>query len=169
MAPFAGSTGTEGRVICMSMTWDGTSERVFAMKLASGGEDWIEVKALGHGLPRESAWNVEARLGGSHYKLGDAFPTKATAQGCALLLAMRLLPVERRDALHAALDEVPGAWWWKITPGDDAGAERRSIISSRLAESQEAAERSGRAAGAGWFLSVYGPGGTVHSCGVVPR
>ncbi len=168
-ARFAGSTRTEGTVICVSMTWDGTSERVFAMKLATEGEDWIEVKALGHDLPRDSDWIVEARLGGSHYKLGDAFPTKVAAQGCALLLAMRLLPVERRDALHAALDDVPGAWWWKITPGDDPSAERRSIISSRLSESQEAAERSGRAAGTGWFLSVYGPGGSVHRCGLVPR
>ena len=152
----------------VSMTWNGTSERVFAMELASGGEDWIEVKALGHGLPARSAWSVEARLGGSHYRLGDAFRTKESAQGCALLLAMRLLPVERRGALHAALNDVPGAWWWKITPADDPSAERRSIISSRLAESQEAAERSGRAAGMGWFLSVYGPGGSVHRCGLVP-
>ena len=82
-------------MICVSVTWDGTNERVFAMKLASGGEDWIEVKALGHHLPPESAWSVEARLGGSHYKLDQG-----DAQGCALLLAMRLLPVERRGALH---------------------------------------------------------------------
>jgi hypothetical protein len=169
-APFPGSMGTrEGAVICVSMTWDETNERAYAMKLASGGGDWIEVKALGHGPLRGSAWSVEACLGGSHYKLGDAFPTKEVAQGCALLLAMRLLPVDRRSALHAALNDVPGAWWWKITPGEDAGSDLRSIVSSRLAESQEAAERSGRAAGSGWFLSVYGPGGSVHSCGLVPR
>jgi len=77
----SGSTASEGTVICVSVTWDGTNERVFAMKLASGGEDWIEVKVLGHHLPPESAWSVEARLGGSHYKLSDAFPTKATRRG----------------------------------------------------------------------------------------
>lgn len=169
VASFAGVARNGRKAICVSMTWNGTSERVLAMKLASGGEDWIEVKALGHDLPPRSAWSVEARLGGSHYRLGDAFATKEAAQGCALLLAMRLLPVERRGALHSALNDLPGAWWWKITPGDDPIAERRSIISSRLADSQEAAERSGRAAGTGWFLSVYGPGGSVHRCGLVPR
>jgi len=151
------------------MTWDGKDERASIMELASGGGEWIQVKALGHGPLRGSEWSVEARLGGSHYKLGDAFPSQEAAQGCALLLAMRLLPVDRRDALHGALDDVPGAWWWKITPGDDASSERRSIISSRLAESQEAAERSGRAAGAGWWLRVFGPGGSVRSCGLIPR
>jgi len=111
---------------------------------------------------------VDACLGGMYVRIGDAFPTQGTAQADALLLAMRLLPVERRNALHAALDAVPGVWWW-VTPGDDAASERRSITSSRPAESQEAAERSERAAGPGWWLSVYGPGGTVRSCGLVPR
>jgi len=151
------------------MTWDGTDERASTMKLLGGGEEWIQVKARGRDPLRGSAWSVEARLRGSHHRLGDAFATKEAAQGCALLLAMRLLPADRRDALHSALDDVPGAWWWKITPGDDASSERRSIISSRLAESEEAAERSGRAAGAGWWLSVYGPRGWVRSCGLIPR
>jgi len=151
------------------MTWDGTDERASAMRLSSGGEEWIEVKALGHGPLRGSTWSVEARLRGSHYKLGDAFPSKEAAQGSALLLAMRLLPADRRRALHAALDKVPGAWWWKIAPGNDASSECRSITSSRLAESEEAAERGGRAAGAGWWLTVYGPGGSVRRCGIVFR
>lgn len=151
------------------MAWEERNERALVMNLASGGQDWIEVKALGHAPLRQSGWSVDACLGGSHYKLGDAFPSRETAQGCALLLAMRLLPVARRGVLHTALDDVPGAWWWTITPGDDASSEHRSIISSRLAESQEAAERSGRAAGAGWWLKVYGPGGSVRSCGLVPR
>jgi hypothetical protein len=139
------------------------------MSLASEGREWIQVKALGHGPPRTSGWTVEACLHGSHYKLGDAFQSQEAAQGSALLLAMRLLPVERRGALHAALDDVPGAWWWKITPGEEAGAELRSIVSSRLADSMETAERSGRAAGSGWWLEVYGPGGSVRSCGRIPR
>jgi len=41
--------------------------------------------------------------------------------------------------------------------------------SGSLAESQEAAERGGRAAGTRWFLSVYGPGGSVHRRGLVLR
>jgi len=69
-------------------------------------------------------------LSGSHYKLGDAFPRQEIAQGCELLVATRLLPVDRRGVLHAALVDVQGAWWWMITPDDDAGSERRSIIST---------------------------------------
>ena len=48
--------------------------------------------------------------------------------------------------------------------------QRRASLDHQqpLAESQEAAERSGRAAGTGWFLSVYGPGRSVHRCGLVP-
>jgi hypothetical protein len=68
-------------------------------------------------------WKVDARLNGSHYKVGDVFPTKEAAQGCALLLAMRQLPTGR-DALHAQLDAVRGAWWWNITLLDYANAER---------------------------------------------
>jgi len=153
----------------MPLVWTEKNERTLLMNLTAGGEEWVEVKALGQGPLPESGWTVEARLGGSHYKLGDAFPSQGIAQGCALLLAMRMLPVDRRSVLHAALDDVPGAWWWKITPGEDASSERRSIISTRIAESQEAAERSGRAAGAGWWLNVYGPGGTLRTCGLVPR
>jgi hypothetical protein len=63
---------------------------------------------------------------------------------------------------------VPGAWWWKITPLDDASADHRSIFSSRVMDSPEAAERSGRAAGAGWWLYVYGPG-CVRAFGQLPR
>ncbi|HVO17723.1 MAG TPA: hypothetical protein VMU15_00610 [Anaeromyxobacter sp.] len=159
----------KGTVNGMPLVWKERSERSLAMNLAPGGEEWVEVKALGHGPLRDAGWGVEACLGGTHYRLGDAFPRREIAQGCALLLAMRLLPVDRREVLHAALDEVPGAWWWKITPGDDADSQRRSIISTRIAESQEAAERSGRAAGAGWWLNVYGPGGSLRTCGLVPR
>lgn len=152
----------------MVTTWKSRGERSLVMELAGGGADWIEVMAHGTGpLPR-SGWSVQARLGGSHYKLADVFLGQEIAQGCALLLAMRLLPIDRREALHAALDDVPGAWWWRIRRDRDASAEH-SIISSRLAESEEAAERTGRAAGGGWWLTVYGPGGSVRECGLVVR
>lgn len=149
------------------MTWIRKGERALVMELASGGTDWIEARAYGTGLLPQSSWGVQARLCGSHYKLADLFPSHQVAQGCALLLAMRLLPVHRRGALHAALNEVPGAWWWKIAR-DREPAEEHSIISSRLAESVEAAERTGRAAGGGWWLTVFGPGGSVRECGLVP-
>lgn len=153
----------------MSMTWESRNDRALVMSLSSGANEWIEVRALGHGPLGAEGWGVDARLGDRHVKFADAFSSRETAQGCALLLAMRLLSIERRDALHEALDGVPGAWWWKITPADDAPSELRSIISTRSADSQEAAERSGRAAGSGWRLNVYGPGGSVRNCGLIPR
>lgn len=147
------------------MRWESQDARTWVMQLAAGGADWVEVKRFD--TAAGTSWRVDARLNGAHYKIGDAFATKEVAQGCALLLAMRQLPT-RRDALHAQLDVVPGAWWWKITPLDDASAEHRSIFSSRTADSPEAAERSGRAAGAGWWLYVYGPG-CVRALGHLPR
>lgn len=147
------------------MSWQQQDERTWVMQLAERGPDWIEVKRTGSGA--DSSWRVDACLDGAHRKLGDAFATKESAQGSALLLAMRLLPT-RRDALHAQLDTVPGAWWWKITPFDDASAEHRSIFSTRVTDSEEAAERSGRAAGAGWWLYVYGPG-CARALGQLPR
>ncbi len=149
------------------MRWVGRGERALVMELVSGGADWIEARACGTGSSSPSGWGVQARLGGSHYKLPDVFPSQEIAQGSALLLAMRLLPVHRRDALRAALSEVPGAWWWKITRRHDAG-EEHSIVGSRLAGSVEAAEQAGRAAGRGWWLTVFGPGGSVRECGLVP-
>jgi hypothetical protein len=147
------------------MSWRQHGERTWTMELASGAADWIEVKVSDQRGP--AAWHVDACLNGSHYRMGDAFQTKEAAQGCALLLAMRQVP-GNRDALQAQLDVLPGAWWWKILPGDDESAERRSIFSSRVSESEEEAERSGRAAGAGWYLYVYGPG-LVRRFGQLPR
>ena len=148
-----------------AMGWQQQDERTSTMELSPGGADWIEVRRNDSGvLP---TWRVDGRLGGSHYKMSDPFTTKEAAQGCALLLAMRRLPASR-SVLEAQLDLVPGAWWWKIMPLDDASAEPRSIVSSRVTDSLEAAERSGRAAGAGWWLWVYGPG-SVRACGRVPR
>ncbi len=147
------------------MCWEQQGERTWVMQLAEDGAEWVEVKRFDVGAA--PTWRVDARLNGSHYKIGDAFPTKEVAQGSALLLAMRQLPT-RRDALHAQLDAVPGAWWWKITPLDDASAENRSIYSSRIADSPESAERSGRVAGPGWWLYVYGPG-CVRAFGQLPR
>jgi hypothetical protein len=147
------------------MCWEQQGERTWMMQLEEGGAEWIEVKRFDGGA--EPTWRVDARLNGSHYKIGDAFSTKEAAQGCALLLAMRQLPT-RRDALHAQLDALPGAWWWKITPPDDESAERRSIFSSRVTDSAESAERKGRAAGRGWWLYVYGPG-FARACGQLPR
>lgn len=147
------------------MCWERQGERTWTMELAEDGAEWVEVKRL------EAAagpiWRVDARLNGSHYKIADAFATKETAQGCALLLAMRQLPA-RRDALHAQIDVIPGAWWWKITPTDDASAERRSIFSSRVEDSEASAERSGRAVGRGWCLYVYGPG-SARAFGLLPK
>jgi hypothetical protein len=147
-----------------AMSWASDGERAYTMELAAGGVEWLRVNGSG---AAGASWRVDTRLAGAHYKLADAFPTKEAAQGAALLLAMRLAP-SRRDALHAALDAVPGAWWWKIVPVDDASAEERSIFSSRIAESAASAERSGRAAGAGWWLYVYGAG-SVRAMGRVPR
>jgi hypothetical protein len=148
------------------MTWQGRGERALVMELAGGGAEWIEVRAYGKDPAPPVGWGVQARLGGIHYKLGDVFQSQAAAQGCALLLAMRLLPLQHQDALRAALDGVDGAWWWKITRDRGASGEH-SVTSSRVAESQEAAERTGRAAGSGWWLTVHGPGGSVRECGLV--
>jgi hypothetical protein len=148
-----------------AMRWQQHGERAWVMELADGAEAWIEVKSRDEGAG--PTWRVDARLNGNHYRMSDAFPTKQAAQGCALLLAMRQLPASR-DALHAQLDTVPGAWWWKILPVDDDSAENRSIFSSRVTDSPEAAERSGRAAGGGWWLYVYGPG-CVRAFGQLPR
>src|SRR5512138_1025663 len=137
------------------MGWRQQGERSWMMELLPGEADWIEVRL--NDTRSRPTWRVDARLGGSHYNMSDLFATKQEAQGCALLLAMRLLPA-RRSALQAQLDLVPGAWWWKILPLDDASAEHRSIFSTRVLDSEAAAERSGRAAGAGWWLYVYGPG-----------
>jgi hypothetical protein len=148
-----------------AMHWQQDGKRAWVMELADGGGDWIEVKSTD-----ESAgptWRVDARLNGNHYRMSDAFPTMQAAQGCALLLAMRQVPASR-ESLHAQLDVVPGAWWWKIVPVDDGSAEHRSIFSSRITDSLEAAERSGRAAGGGWWLYVYGPG-CVRAFGLLPR
>lgn len=145
--------------------WQQQGERTWTLHLAEGGTDWVEVKRSASGV--EPTWRVDTCLEGSHYKIADAFATKEAAQGCALLLAMRKLPA-LRGALHARLDAVPGAWWWKIRPLDDEEAEHRSILSSRVSDSPEAAERSGRAAGAGWWLYVYGPG-SVRALGQLPR
>jgi len=150
---------------CFTMSWRQKDERTCQMQLVERGTDWIEVKRSGSGA--DSSWRVDAFLNGAHRKMGDAFATMESAQGSALLLAMRQLPTHR-DALHAQLDALPGAWWWKITPSDDAAAEPRSIFSSRVMDSAEAAERSGRAAGRGWWLYVYGPG-CVRALGHLPR
>jgi hypothetical protein len=148
-----------------AMGWQQQDERTSTMELSPGGADWIEVRRNDSGeLP---TWRVDGRLGGSHYKMSDPFSTKEAAQGCALLLAMRRLPASRA-ALEAQLDLVPGAWWWKIVPVDDASVEGRSIFSSRVVDSEQAAERSGRAAGAGWWLYVHGPG-CVRAHGRVAR
>src|SRR5512142_3142728 len=130
-------------------------ERSWMMQLSQGGADWLEVKRTDAGA--RATWRIDGRLRGSHYELGEPFATKHAAQGSALLLAMRLLHASR-SALQGELELVPGAWWWKILPIDDPSAEHRSICSTRVLDSAEAAERSGRAAGAGWWLYVYGPG-----------
>jgi len=147
-----------------TMTWRDQDDGASLMNLASNGGEWLEVKRQGNGV--HPGWRIDSRLDGSHYKLGDVFPSREAAQGSALLLALRLLPARRAELL-AALAAVPGAWWWKITPFDDASGAR-SIYSSAVTENQAAAERSGRAAGAGWRLSVHGPGGSVDECGFVP-
>jgi hypothetical protein len=145
------------------MAWRAVGDRAHVLELSNAGE-WIEVKRSGAAAPE--VWRVEGRLGDQHYKLGDAFATKEIAQGSALLLAMRLLPA-RRNALHAAIDAIPGVWWWKISPLDDETADHRAIMSSRASDSAADAERSGRAAGGGWWLFVYGPG-TAHAFGRLP-
>ena len=147
------------------MVWEEHPDHASRMELAGGAGEWLEVRHLG-GRPAPG-WRIESRLNGSHYRLPGVFPTRAAAQGSALLLAMRLCPALRGE-LQAALGLVPGAWWWSITPFDDpTGA--RVVCSSWVADSLDAAERSGRAAGAGSRLVVYGPGGASRDCGVVGR
>jgi hypothetical protein len=156
MTPAAGGAG---------LAWRKRDDRTWSMNLDDRGAEWIEVRRSD--VAAEPSWRVDSRLCGGHYKLGEAFGSLEAAQGCALLLAMRLLPT-RRSPLHAALDVVPGAWWWKIAPGEDDASEHRAIFSGRTADSAESAERSGRAAGAGWWLFVYGPG-SVKAFGQLPR
>jgi hypothetical protein len=148
-----------------AMSWRRRDAHTWAMDLDERGEEWIEVKRLDGA--QATRWKVDSRLCGSHYKMSEAFETLEAAQGGALLLAMRLLP-SRRRTLHAALDEVPDAWWWKIAPGDDDDAEHRAVISRRTEATPEAAEHGGRAAGAGWWLFVFGPG-CVRAFGRLPR
>jgi hypothetical protein len=148
-----------------AMTWGQHDARTWAMDLDARGDEWIEVKRFDGSSG--ARWQIDSRIRGGHYKMADAFETLEAAQGAAVLLAMRLLPT-RRGALHAVLDAVPGVWWWKIAPGDDADAERRAVISQRTETTPEAAERSGRAAGAGWWLFVYGPG-SARAFGQLPR
>jgi hypothetical protein len=138
------------------MCWAAQGERSWVMRLAESGSDWIEVMRPDAG-GASASWFVVSSFDGRQVRIGDAFATKEGAQGCALLLAMRRLP-GRRVALHEQLDAIPGAWWWKIMPVDDATAEGRSIFSEQVSETEESAERSGRAAGAGWYLYVYGAG-----------
>lgn len=147
------------------MCWTRADARTWVMTLTPGAVDWVEVKRFAG--PSGETWRVDSRLDGRHYKVADAFATREAAQGCALLLAMRLLPA-LGAALHEQLDAVPGAWWWKIVPSGGAAAEPRSVFSSRVQDTPEAAERSGRAAGAGWWLFVYGPG-SVRALGLQPR
>lgn len=87
----------------MLMTWRGESERALVMELGSGGVDWLGGRAHGKGPLPHSGWGVQASLGGSHYKLGDVFPSQSAARGC------------------------------------------------------------------GWWLTLYGPGGSVRECGIVAR
>lgn len=145
--------------------WIRADARSLVLHLVVGGEEWVEVKRSAGAAG--DTWGVDARLAGGHYKLADAFATRESAQGSALLLAMRLLPA-RREVLYAQLDAVTGAWWWKIVPPDDLAAERRAVFSGRVKDTPEAAERSGRAAGAGWWLFVYGPG-SIRALGLQPR
>jgi hypothetical protein len=144
--------------------WIALGDRGYRLELGDVGAEWVEVKRSRPGT--SEGWRVEGRLCAKHYKLADAFATQEIAQGCAILLAMRLLPAWR-DALRAAIDAVPGAWWWKISPADGETAEHRAILSSRTSDSAAEAERSGRAAGAGWWLYVYGPG-AVQAFGRLP-
>lgn len=144
------------------LAWRAAGDRAYALELSNAGE-WVEVKRSGAAAPE--VWRVEGRFGDQHYKLGDGFATKELAQGSALLLAMRLLPA-RCDALHAAIDAIPGVWWWKISPLDET-ADRRAIMSSRASDSAAEAERRGRAAGGGGWLYVYGPG-TAYALGRLP-
>jgi hypothetical protein len=147
------------------MTWSHQDARTWAMDLDDRGEEWIEVKRFDRSSG--TRWQIDSRLCGSHYKLSEGFETLEAAQGAALLLAMRLLPARRRT-LHAVLDAVPGVWWWMIAPGDDDAAERSAVVSQRTEPTAEAAERRGRAAGAGWWLFVYGPGSAL-AFGQLPR
>ena len=52
------------------------------MDLADDGAEWLKVRCSG----AAPSWRVDSRLGGTHYKLPDAFPTMHAAQGAALLL-----------------------------------------------------------------------------------
>ena len=146
------------------MAWLALDERTWRMHLVEGRTDWIEVQRSGAG--GAATWRVLASFGGRPSRLGDVFDSREAAQGCALLLAMRRLPA-LRGALHEQLDHVPRAWWWKILPLDDTSAEARAILSDRVADSEESAEQSGRAAGRGWYLYVYGPG-SAHAFGRLP-
>lgn len=145
-----------------SMSWHPRDDVTWAMDLDDRGVEWISVKRFA-----VDRWQVDSRLCGSHYKVAEAFGSLEAAQGGALLLAMRLLPA-RRAALHAALDTVPGVWWWKIAPGEGDAADLRAVVSQRTEATPEAAERCGRAAGAGWWLFVYGPG-CARAFGQLPR
>jgi hypothetical protein len=141
------------------MAWVAEGERSWVMQLATGGSDRLEVRRSDV-AGAAATWRVLASFGGSPSRITDVFGSKEAAQGCALLLAMRRLPA-LRGALHEQIDLVPRAWWWKIVPLDDASAEPRAIVSDRVSETEESAERSGRAAGAGWYLYVYGPGSAL--------
>jgi hypothetical protein len=147
----------------VALSWEDALDRSARMELTGEAGEWLEVShRAGRPAP---GWRVEGRLDGAHYRLPGVYSTRTAAQGSALLLAMRLCP-PLRAPLQAALGRLPGAWWWRLTRHDDP-AGTSAICSSGIAESLEAAERSGRAAGAGWRLHVHGPGGAVRDCGFV--
>lgn len=148
-----------------ALAWKAHGDRAVLMEFGGTGGEWLEVKRFGAG--DTAVWRVDARLGGNHYKVGESFESPEAARGGALLLAVRLLGAARREPLLAALRAIPGAFWWHIAPTHDGTAEHRSIFSSRTVASADAAARAGRAAGAGWWLWVHGPGPTLD-CGLVP-
>ena len=135
-----------------TLAWVETPHRVWNVVLDPARAHSLRVTWRGEG-----AWRLEVWLGGRLDEVDRTYRTQEKAQAAGLLLAMRAVP-ELRGALHAALDSLPVHWWKLVPLDDDPVCQSRAAFSDHVFDTAAAAESAGRAAGAGCYLHVYGPG-----------
>ncbi len=136
----------------LPLAWVETPERVWSLALDPEREHALKVTWRGEG-----AWRLELWLDGRLDDLDRTYRSLEQAQAAGLLLAMRAVP-ELPSALHAALDSLPVHWWKLVPLDDDPVCQWRASFSDHAFDTAAAAESAGRAAGAGCYLHLYGPG-----------